>query len=278
MKTVLALLALLPALFLHSGSVSAAPAGGQLILHPTRVVFEGDTRSAQLELINPSTEAATYRLRTVNRHMGERGEMVEILEQGAGDKFADSMLVYSPRQVTLGPGASQVVRVMVRKPADLPAGEYRSHLLFERIAGAVAGPIRVSTQPAHQAMQIELIPLVSISIPVIVRQGPTAAKVVIGGLSYARNARTLTVLVERTGTESVYGDVRVHFQPVGGQMIELAAQNGVAIYTPNAKRYLAIPLPFRPGLDPTGGRIEVHFQQRPEAGAKSLAAAYITLK
>ena len=51
-------------------------------------------------------------------------------EAAPGEHFADGMLSWSPRQITLQPGTAQVVRLMVRKPEGLAEGEYRSHLDF----------------------------------------------------------------------------------------------------------------------------------------------------
>ncbi|HEX2121946.1 MAG TPA: molecular chaperone, partial [Thermoanaerobaculia bacterium] len=55
-----------------------AEAGGELMVHPTRVVFEGNTRTAQLDLINSGTEAMTYRIAVVNRRMSETGDFVAV--------------------------------------------------------------------------------------------------------------------------------------------------------------------------------------------------------
>ncbi len=81
----------------------APPAMADLMLHPTRVVFEKNQRAAQVELINNGTERATYRISLMNRRMTETGELVPVTEPLPGEQFADAMLVFSPRQVTLAP-------------------------------------------------------------------------------------------------------------------------------------------------------------------------------
>ena len=112
--------------------LGTAPAFAELMLYPTRIVIEGNQRSAQIQLINNGTESRTYRIGLVNRRMNETGSFIDINEPLPGELFADDMLRFSPRQVTLAPGTGQTVRVMVRKPSNLPAGEYRSHLLFSQ--------------------------------------------------------------------------------------------------------------------------------------------------
>ncbi|MEK9951769.1 MAG: molecular chaperone, partial [Curvibacter sp.] len=103
---------------------------------PTRIVLAKNPRAAPVELMNTGSEPETYRINLVNRRMGENGEFIAIETPGPGEQFADPLLRYSPRQVTIPPGGSQTVRILLRKPADLPAGEYRSHLQFDRVADA----------------------------------------------------------------------------------------------------------------------------------------------
>src|SRR5450432_1333782 len=117
----------------------AAPiARADLMLFPTRIVFDKNQRAAQVELINQGKAPETYRISVVNRRMTETGEIVAADAAEGGEQFADAMLRYSPRQVTIAPGSSQTVRMLLRKPDNLAPGEYRSHLQFDRIADVAA--------------------------------------------------------------------------------------------------------------------------------------------
>jgi P pilus assembly chaperone PapD len=115
------------------------PAQAELMLHPTRIVFDKNQRAAQVELINNGSKPASYRISLVNRRMTDAGQFEPADTPGEGEHFADGMLRYSPRQVTLQPGTAQTVRIMLRKPADLAEGEYRSHLLFDKLPEPDAG-------------------------------------------------------------------------------------------------------------------------------------------
>ena len=115
---------------------AASSVWADLSIFPTRIVLEKNQRAAQVELMNNGTEPETYRINLVNRRMGESGEFIEIEKPGEGELFADPLLRYSPRQVQILPGSSQIVRILVRKPAELLVGEYRSHLQFDRLAQA----------------------------------------------------------------------------------------------------------------------------------------------
>ena len=103
----------------------ASPARSQILLSPTRVVFDGPARAIQVDVVNTSGKAAIYRLSVVNRRMTEDGDLVAIDSPLPGERFVGDMVRFSPRQLTLEPGSSQVVRLSLRKPADLPPGEYR---------------------------------------------------------------------------------------------------------------------------------------------------------
>ena len=100
-----------------------AQGAGDLVVSPTRVVLEGRTRSAQLGLVNKGSTTATYRITVVNMHMDESGAIKEVAKPVDGQQFADDLFRYSPRQVTLEPGASQAIRLLLRKPKDLADGE-----------------------------------------------------------------------------------------------------------------------------------------------------------
>src|SRR5512140_2324543 len=138
----LALLLVFPAL---AGAAHAAPAGdsgspsgyapapGGLLVAPTRVVFEGRQRSAELTLVNTSDRTATYRISLVHMRMGEHGEMQQATAPDSLELLTDSMIRYSPRRTVLPPGVPQTVRIQLRLPSVLEPGEYRTHLLFRQV-------------------------------------------------------------------------------------------------------------------------------------------------
>jgi hypothetical protein len=256
--------------------VAVLPARAELMLHPTRIVFDKNQRAAQIELINNGTQAATYRISIVNRRMTEAGQF-EVAETPAPDEhFADAMLRFSPRQVTLPPGTAQTVRVMLRKPADLPEGEYRSHLQFDKQADP-DGVTSIDRQ-GGAGIGVVLNALVGASVPVIVRHGATAAQVTLSGLTLgvgAANEPLLHVRFERTGNASVYGDLNVTFTPQGGQPRTLAQIGGIAVYTPNRVRQAALPLQAPAGSRLAHGLLSVTFRERAEAGGALLAQAQL---
>jgi len=253
-------------------------AWAELMLHPTRLVFDKNQRAAQIELINNGSTPATYRISLVNRRMTENGQFEAIETPGPGEQFADPMLRYSPRQITLQPGSAQTVRVMLRKPAELADGEYRSHLQFELLPEA-EGATSIESQAGGKDIGVVLNTLVGASVPVIVRHGATDATVRLSGLALTREGKqpVLALQFDREGNSSVYGDLAISFTPRGGKPQQLALVGGIAVYTPNRIRKAAVPLQVPGGAALAHGTIEVSYRDRPEAGGKVLAQATLDL-
>ena len=256
-----------------------APGRAELMLHPTRIVFEQNQRAAQIELINNGTRPASYRIALVNRRMTDAGQFEPADSPGPGERFADSMLRYSPRQITLQPGTAQTVRVMLRKPAELAEGEYRSHLLFDKLPDA-EGENSIEQRGQDSGIGVVVNALVGASVPVIVRHGKVDASVKLSGLAVQYDATRRPLLAmrfEREGGSSVYGDVSVSFTPRGGKTHTVGQVGGIAVYTPNRVRQAALPLQLPAGVSLAAGSLEVVFRERPEAGGRQLAQASIAL-
>lgn len=275
MKPFLLLVTLLLALL-------AGTARADLMLYPTRVVLEGADRAAQVELINNGTESATYRISLVNRRMTETGEIVPVDTPLPDERFADSMLRYSPRQVRLEPGEAQTIRLMAAPPAKLPEGEYRSHLQIDRLPlPSGQSSIETATAKGNRGIAVQLRALIGASIPVIVREGNPAASVAISGLAFRQHQAlglpVLSMELRRSGSRSVYGDITVTFIPDKGEPQEVGRAGGVAVYTPNPLRRASLILepPARGTL--SNGKLQVTYSQRPEDGGKVLAQATLDL-
>ncbi len=264
------------------GALLPLPVLAELMLNPTRVVFARNMRAAQVELINNSSQSATYRITMVNRRMGESGEFINVTEALPDERFADAMLVWSPRQITLAPGTAQVVRVMVRKPEGLALGEYRSHLHFEKLADAADLASSVDPGPGGEArIGVLLKTLIGASIPVIVRHGALDASVALAQLTLqpgqGGQAPVLAFVLERGGNSSVYGDLHASLITRAGSEHLLARASGVAVYTPNSLRRASLSLTLPEGVTLEGGQLRLTYRERPEAGGKLLAEAVLAL-
>lgn len=255
---------------------------GDLVVSPTRIIFEGRTRTAQISLLNRGSAAATYRISLVNMRMTENGGFKEIDEPTAGEQFADRLIRYAPRQVVLAPGDSQAVRLLLRKPRGLEAGEYRSHLLLRAIPTQNIGKSVEEPSTTDSGIRIRLIPIYGVTIPVIVRHGDLAAKVSLTELALVPaggqgEGDRLSFRINRGGNRSVFGDLTVTYFPNGRKAGELvvAQITRLAVYTPNPSRTVIMSLRFPDGVTLGRGRLHVAFREVPKKGGALLGEAEI---
>ena len=263
-------------------AIASFGAHADLMLFPTRIVFDKNQRAAQVELINQGKTPETYRISVVNRRMSDSGEITPADSPEAGEQFADEMLRYSPRQVTIAPGSSQTVRMLLRKPAELGPGEYRSHLQFDRVAEPSAGSsVDAAADSGGDKVGVVITALVGASIPVIVRQGETQATVTLAQLALeppgAGAPPSLAFQILRQGNRSVYGDLAVTFVPRSGPPVEVAKAGGVAVYVPNPMRRARMPLQLPAGVALAGGSLRLSYRERADSGGKLLAESILQL-
>ncbi|MBE9532490.1 MAG: fimbria/pilus periplasmic chaperone [Proteobacteria bacterium] len=233
------------------------------MITPTRIVFEERTRTAQVTLMNNGTESGNYRISFINQNMTDDGKF-EPVEEGTEGMFSNSMVRYSPRQITLPPGQSQVVRLMLRKPRELEDGEYRSHMLFQSLPKANKSSLESAVKKEAKNITVEIIPIVGISIPVIVRKGNINSKLTLSDTKIITGDNTnpktrIGVTMHRTGESSIYGDFRVIYTPKDGLPTIVGLSNGVAVYTPNTIRHYKIPLTAGSDVKITDGDLRIVF-------------------
>lgn len=265
----------------EAAAQSESAAVGDLLVAPTRLVFEGNRRSAEVTLVNIGPTAATYRISLIHLAMNEAGELEEIEEPPPGMKIADSLLRFSPRQVRLEPNVAQTVRIQLRKPADLAPGEYRSHMLFRAVPPPEALASDPEEQPNQEGLSIRLIPIYGVSIPVIVRQqtGDSAASLSHLDLKPPADrfsVGSLSLRIERSGDESVYGNLKVLHRSPAGETQEVGYVGGVAVYTPILSRAVRIPLRPVEGIDLSRGTLVVTYTGEPPEEVR-LAQAELAL-
>ncbi len=243
---------------------------------PTRVVFEGAARTGEVAPINLSDKTLTYSVSFSHIRMSDTGQMREVTDSRPGELFADDLVRFTPRRVTLEPHQTQIVRLQLRLPADLPDGEYRSHLAF-KVVPAVTQEAGSPQQNAGQGISIQLTPVYGVSIPVIVRHGPLNAQVGLSSLQMTlsdADSHEVTFHIDRSGTESVYGNVEVRYTPASGPSIVVGKLNGLAVYAPNILRIVSVPLTIPEGTILKGGRAVVRYS---DAAGATMAEAEIAV-
>ena len=261
--------------------ISESYAGSQLMVIPKRIVFSKNMRSAQVTIMNSGDAAGTYRISLTNKRMSREGRLEDVKTAGPGELFADKIIRFSPRQVVLEPGKSQIVRLGLRKPSGLEDGEYRSHMLFRAIPLNVGKDIQESIKPSP-GMTIKLTAIVGISIPIIIRHGKTDAEVsIVSARLVPRQEKEdqshIVLEFERRGNRSVYGDLLAEFITKNGDKIIVAQVGGIAVYTPGVKRSLKLPVVVPPGVELSNGNIQVFYRSPMEQGGKVMAQTQIKI-
>ena len=204
-----------------------------------RIIFEGPKRSDIISIINNTAQEQTYRLGLKHYRMDAERSLVKLEgpddPAGADIRWADEMIRYAPRRVTVPPGGSQQIRLLLRRPRDLADGEYRSHLWIITETDAEAFEANKPANAGAQSFRLAMTP--ASTLPILVRSGQmnikssiTNAKVSdVGG-----GKHKVSFTVNREGNRSLYGDLRVICTGSG----EYVASNkrGIAVYTELTKR------------------------------------------
>jgi len=256
-------------------------AQGNLLITPKRVVFEGNKRSMDLNLANIGDDTATYAISLIQIRMTEEGGFETITEPDQGQMFASPYMRYFPRTVTLGPNEAQTVKIQLSKSGGLNPGEYRSHLYFRAVPKEkpLGEEEEVISDPS--SISVKLTPIFGITIPAIIRVGPPSASVTITEpqLKFENDTTPrLSILFNRSGDYSVYGDLAVDHVSPGGTVTRVGIANGVAVYTPNTRRRFEFNLINTAGLDLKSGRLLITFSAPSDVKPEKYAEAQLLLK
>lgn len=255
---------------------------GNVGVNKTRVVFEGRKRSDEIILWNRGSLRTVYRIFFRNMRMTEVGSFQEIKEPDPGQRFANKIIRYSPRQVTVAAGASQSVRLLARKPRDLADGEYRSHLVIQAIPPPNVGESIEPGDVEESQFVVQMVPVVGISMPIIVRHGNLSAAIALSNLTLEPTSNPQEPLLlrfrfERTGERSVYGNVIVTFKPESGSEVEVGVIRGISVLTPNAIRKVRLGLRPPEGVTLARGRLHVLFRESDDQPGAVVAEADISI-
>jgi hypothetical protein len=264
-----------------------APAGsvggmGDINLYPKRVVISDRERTASIGLYNRAASTGDYDITLTELVMTPEGRLLEPAAMTdpalvARLRSALPLLKWSPHRVTLPANEAQMVRVMVRIPPDLPAGEYRAH--FNAVAVPPPTDEIAIEQTRPQGVGVHIVPRFGISIPVIVRVGETTLTAGLAGLKVTRQpdgSPAFSLRVTREGTRSAFGDLAV-LAP--GLKKPLAEIRGVGVYTEIAERTVQIPID--PKADPEayarGAKLTITYTDDDAAPGKVLARQDFTV-
>jgi hypothetical protein len=253
-------------------------AQGNLLLTPKRIVFEGTKKSEELNLVNTGKDTARYVISFVQIRMNQDGSFETIVKPDSAQYFADKNLRYFPRSVTLAPNEAQTVKVQISNKNNLEPGEYRSHLYFRSVPNQL--PLGEAEAPKDTTgIVVKITPIFGFSIPVIIRIGENTADVGLSHISVQVQKDTGAVagmLISRAGNMSVYGDISIDHTSPSGKVTRVGMIKGLAVYTPNANRYIRVALNKAPGVDYHSGNLHIVYSF-PSGKAQRLAQEDVRL-
>lgn len=228
-----------------------------LIISPTRVIFDGRDRAQTVTLINSSNEVQTYRVSFVEKQQEEINGLYKTIENedeiAKVPTIASNMLRFSPRQVTLNPGEKQSVRISLRKPANLPDGEYRSHMSFTIIPKAE----QVELATKNAGFKFFMLP--SFTIPVQVRNGVVEVRSTIDSTKIEKISADkwgVATMLSKQGNYGAFGVVKVYWKPNAiATYKQVGVMNNVALYREVKQRLIMVTL----DNEPKAGLYKVEF-------------------
>mgnify|MGYP001386822519 CR=1 FL=1 len=219
------------------------PLPGELAVAPAFLAFSDRTRQGEVYLHNTGPKSATYRISFQHYRMDEDGRLREVENLEAS---AAALLRFSPRQVTLAPGERQVVRLQLRRPEQLPEGEYRVHLLFRAVPSAPSDSAPVPTKP--QALRVSLTAIPGISVPIEVVHGDLEADFALEDvhLQETPTPRLEATLVQK-GRVGLRGTLSLHAKLPRQRRFQEVAAVEVVHYGDLPRQRVRLELPVTPG-------------------------------
>ena len=220
------------------------PAFARLLISPLYIVMEGRDRKSEVVVVNSGNQEVIYQLKwQLSEQVEGLGGFVDVEEQ-EGRIYLHDFAVFSPRQFTLQPGKKQTIRMAVRRPADLPEGEYKTHLQF---ASQAINREQEVVRDGKARFRAKL--NYSYSIPVIYRVGDYDLQVELGNptmnVSQSNQNLVLNLPIRRSGKHGTLAHIQVYHQPLGGKEILLSEIAGGSVYPEITSRNVEIPLPVR---------------------------------
>lgn len=254
------------------GGVLMAPAAARadMLISPLRIVFDDRDRYADVQLVNTGKMITTYRMQWQYFKMNDQGNYDIVSAPPEGQFDPGKSIVMTPRQITLQPGERQTVRLALRRPPDLPAGEYRAHLQFEVVSQIDPSP-QAAAAPGQNEIAVGVQMHIGYSIPVIVRSGGYDAMAQIQGIELKRegpdNGLVLYTDIARSGVHGALGHLYAYFTPAAGGAERLVGEiQNANIFSEVSQRKLGVRL-----VDENlgSGKLRVRYEKEEKQAGKS---------
>lgn len=222
------------------------PVAADILILPIRTVFKDRERMKNIAVVNKSDKAATFRMSLFYQEQTADGSYKKL--DGPLNPAADfsKMMTFSPRQVSLPAYGKQAIRLALRRPADLPEGEYRVHLRLQRLDGDQKVGL---TGKNGKGVSLQMGINVGFAVPIILRHGKYDSAATISDPVFTRasaDGKTLPKVeftINRTGKYSTLGKVEVFWTPLsGGEEKKVGILNNANVFPELTKRSMKVSL------------------------------------
>jgi len=215
-----------------------------VMVAPQRVILENRNRTASITMVNPGDRPLQFRIELIHMDMDSQGRLKKVEAPNQDQKKMEKIVRYSPRRTLLAPGKSQTIRVMARRPAGVPDGEYRMHLSLAPIALPHPSNQTRAAADGDARTDFDIDLLIGVTLPIFVRYGELKADVGVSGVEVVKSQRPFVNLdLTRTGNRSVSVNIDIYLVSEDGQKEEKVGMvSGAAVYYPNELRMVRIPL------------------------------------
>lgn len=246
--------------------LSVPAVNADMLISPTRAYLDTDgNRQTELVLRNTSDGSRTYRLSWEDKRVVDNKGSYQAIGENEDWPSAGDLVRFSPRQITVGAGENQKIRLSLRPPASLEPGEYRSHLRLQVVAEeSEPSGVMEMDDPNRDGVSFRIFMQMSFSIPVVVRHevGPPEVAIsdvrVIPGEGDTRDM-SLRVELERTGEASSYGELVVEMQRDSKSPVQLIGRKK-NVYVFHETRQKVLELSLKGQSVPPGSYIRVAYE------------------
>ena len=230
-------------------------ANATLGITPTLVTFEDGERFEHVTLINNTDETKTYAMSWRFFKMNEEGAPYRPIDESQTEFDVSEAVFFTPRRVTIPPQRAQKIKLALRRPKEIPPGDYHAHLQFSPVTeegGSSSEDSASGEQRASAGVSIN----VGYSIPVIVRVGSVDQGIDIGQMTLKRNDKGILIAtVPLTRKEGPYGAM-AHmylYSVVDGKEERVGEVSNANIFPEVLKRKIDVPLT----KDLKGGQLKI---------------------
>lgn len=188
-----------------------------LLITPTRVVFNEGERIEEVILVNSSNEDRSYALSWSHLIQKAGGDYRQLSEAERGTFLSASEYIrFTPRRLTLEPGQNQRIKLMLRPTSDIKGKELRSHLKFTVIPNEVLEEPEPEQQ-VTEGISMKLNLFLNYTIPIIIKGHSKTPDISINNIQVQNalssdNIADIAFSLNKTQPYSFFGDMTAYFK------------------------------------------------------------------